>query len=259
MAKADVEAIKKAKDGLDVWPDILRYAETGFPPSTPDDFRAHALVRHLSAAAQRRPLYDAGQDPQRRHVVGADARRGGGGARLGRQHRRHHHAPELPVPLAHHREHPEGHRPPARRRTDHDRAPAATSRATSAAARSRASIRTRCTIRARSCSDVTNYFLGNKDFSDLPRKYKISISGCPIHCNQPEINDLGIQAVRRVRQRQGRDRLPCARRRRPQHAAALRAAAGHVREAGAGAGRLHRASPRSSATTATASAATTPA
>ena len=47
--------------------------------------------------------------------------------------------------------------------------------------------------------DVTNYFLNNKDFSDLPRKYKISISGCPIHCNQPEINDVGIQAVKRVR------------------------------------------------------------
>jgi sulfite reductase beta subunit-like hemoprotein len=47
--------------------------------------------------------------------------------------------------------------------------------------------------------DVTAFFLGNKAFSDLPRKYKISISGCPIHCNQPEINDLGIQAVRRFR------------------------------------------------------------
>ena len=47
--------------------------------------------------------------------------------------------------------------------------------------------------------DVTAYFQNNKDFSDLPRKYKVSISGCPIHCNQPEINDLGIQAVTRIR------------------------------------------------------------
>src|SRR5437588_8993255 len=38
MAKADVEAIKKAKDGLDVWPDILRYAETGYPSIDPEDF-----------------------------------------------------------------------------------------------------------------------------------------------------------------------------------------------------------------------------
>src|ERR1043166_6419621 len=38
MAKADVEAIKKEKDGLDVWPDILRYAETGFDTITPEDF-----------------------------------------------------------------------------------------------------------------------------------------------------------------------------------------------------------------------------
>ena len=38
MAKADVEAIKQEKDGLDVWPDILRYAETGFDTITPEDF-----------------------------------------------------------------------------------------------------------------------------------------------------------------------------------------------------------------------------
>src|ERR1043166_5840788 len=38
MAKADVEAIKKEKDGLDVWPDILRCAETGYSTIAPDDF-----------------------------------------------------------------------------------------------------------------------------------------------------------------------------------------------------------------------------
>ncbi|HEV2474519.1 MAG TPA: nitrite/sulfite reductase, partial [Chthonomonadales bacterium] len=38
MAKADVEQIKKTRDGLDVWPDILRYASTGYSAITPDDF-----------------------------------------------------------------------------------------------------------------------------------------------------------------------------------------------------------------------------
>ena len=38
MAKADVEAIKKAKDGLDVWPDILRYAAEGYSSIDPEDF-----------------------------------------------------------------------------------------------------------------------------------------------------------------------------------------------------------------------------
>src|SRR6476661_1136013 len=31
-----------------------------------------------------------------------------------------------------------------------------------------------------------------KEFSNLPRKYKISISGCPIHCHQPDINCVGL-------------------------------------------------------------------
>ena len=38
MAKADIEAIKKAKDGLDVWPDILRYAQEGYASIQSDDF-----------------------------------------------------------------------------------------------------------------------------------------------------------------------------------------------------------------------------
>src|SRR5271166_381258 len=38
MAKADAEAIKKAKDGLDVWPDIERYARDGYGSIAADDF-----------------------------------------------------------------------------------------------------------------------------------------------------------------------------------------------------------------------------
>ena len=32
----------------------------------------------------------------------------------------------------------------------------------------------------------------NREFSNLPRKYKISISGCSIHCAQPDINCVGV-------------------------------------------------------------------
>ena len=32
-----VEELKKEKDGLDVWPDLLRYSKTGFSTITPDD------------------------------------------------------------------------------------------------------------------------------------------------------------------------------------------------------------------------------
>ena len=38
-----------------------------------------------------------------------------------------------------------------------------------------------------------------KNLSNLPRKFKTTISGCPLHCNQPQINDVGAFAVRRVK------------------------------------------------------------
>ncbi|MDQ2840583.1 MAG: nitrite/sulfite reductase [Acidobacteriota bacterium] len=38
---------------------------------------------------------------------------------------------------------------------------------------------------------------GNPDFYNLPRKFKISITGCPVWCSFPEINDVALTAVRR--------------------------------------------------------------
>ncbi len=40
---------------------------------------------------------------------------------------------------------------------------------------------------------------GNPEFYNLPRKFKISITGCPVWCSYPEINDIGLTAVERVR------------------------------------------------------------
>jgi sulfite reductase (ferredoxin) len=37
----------------------------------------------------------------------------------------------------------------------------------------------------------------NPDYYNLPRKYKVSITGCPSWCSYPEINDIGLIAVRR--------------------------------------------------------------
>ncbi len=37
------------------------------------------------------------------------------------------------------------------------------------------------------------------ELSNLPRKFKTTISGCPLHCNQPQINDVGAFGVRRKR------------------------------------------------------------
>ena len=40
--------------------------------------------------------------------------------------------------------------------------------------------------------ELARYYSGNPHFSNLPRKYKISICGCRLHCAQPEINDVGL-------------------------------------------------------------------
>ncbi len=38
---------------------------------------------------------------------------------------------------------------------------------------------------------------GNADFYNLPRKFKVSISGCRVWCPYPEINDIGLTAITR--------------------------------------------------------------
>jgi sulfite reductase (ferredoxin) len=38
---------------------------------------------------------------------------------------------------------------------------------------------------------------GNPDLYNLPRKFKVSITGCSVWCSHPEINDIGLTAARR--------------------------------------------------------------
>jgi ferredoxin-nitrite reductase len=40
--------------------------------------------------------------------------------------------------------------------------------------------------------EVTSFFYGNPDYSNLPRKHKISISACVDRCNAPEINCIAL-------------------------------------------------------------------
>jgi sulfite reductase (ferredoxin) len=47
--------------------------------------------------------------------------------------------------------------------------------------------------------------VGDPEFSNLPRKYKISISGCAHHCAQPEINDIGMTGVLNAKGERGFD------------------------------------------------------
>ncbi|GAB4233799.1 MAG: ferredoxin--nitrite reductase [Acidobacteriota bacterium] len=41
---------------------------------------------------------------------------------------------------------------------------------------------------------AAEFFWGNPDYSNLPRKLKITISACPVQCNAPEIHDIALQA-----------------------------------------------------------------
>ena len=45
--------------------------------------------------------------------------------------------------------------------------------------------------------EVSRALQGNNDFYNLPRKFKISITGCAVWCSYPEINDIGLTAIRR--------------------------------------------------------------
>ncbi len=42
------------------------------------------------------------------------------------------------------------------------------------------------------------FLLGDREFSNLPRKFKSAIAGCHLHCHQPQINDIGLFGVRRI-------------------------------------------------------------
>lgn len=47
---------------------------------------------------------------------------------------------------------------------------------------------------------VARALAGNAEFYNLPRKFKISVTGCSSWCSYPEINDIGLSPVRRGKQ-----------------------------------------------------------
>ena len=53
--------------------------------------------------------------------------------------------------------------------------------------------------------EAVQLLVNNPDFYNLPRKYKISISGCPDWCSYPEINDLAFTPV--LRERDGKSEV----------------------------------------------------
>lgn len=43
---------------------------------------------------------------------------------------------------------------------------------------------------------ISGYFTGNREYANLPRKFKISVTGCREDCAQAEINDVGLVPAR---------------------------------------------------------------
>ncbi len=48
-------------------------------------------------------------------------------------------------------------------------------------------------------TQATRMLVGNPEFYNLPRKFKICITGCRVWCSYPEINDIGLTAITRPR------------------------------------------------------------
>jgi len=46
--------------------------------------------------------------------------------------------------------------------------------------------------------EIAHKLNGNDTFYNLPRKFKFTISGCPLWCSFPEINDASLTAIKRV-------------------------------------------------------------
>ena len=97
-------------------------------------------------------------------------------------------------------------------------------------------------------AELERTFVGDRRFSNLPRKFKVSVSGCLHRCAQHEINDIGLVAV----EQRGRAGLRRLGRRRPGRVRPHGPAAGRVRAARGGGRGVRARSPRSSATRASA-------
>ncbi|MBB5064146.1 nitrite/sulfite reductase [Granulicella mallensis] len=47
--------------------------------------------------------------------------------------------------------------------------------------------------------EIAHKLTANPEFYNLPRKFKITVTGCPLWCSYPEINDVALTALKRVK------------------------------------------------------------
>lgn len=190
-----VEEIKKAKDGLDVWPDLLRYSKEGYGAIEADDFtrmRWYGIYQQQPNEGHfmlrvKIPSGDVSAAQWRR--MGEIARDYGQGIAdiTTRQNIQFHWLtietiPEVLEKLG--------------------EAGLTTVGACGDITRNV----TGCPVSGLApdeiydarpiVMEISNFFHGNKDFSDLPRKYKMTVAGCAHQCHMPQINDVGVSAFR---------------------------------------------------------------
>jgi sulfite reductase beta subunit-like hemoprotein len=192
------ERIKKEKDGLDVLDDIVRYSETGFESIHPDDFtrfRWYGLYQQKPNDGHfmlriKVPSGDLSTD-QIRAVADVSRLYARGFTDITtRQNFQFHWLTIADIPDIFDR---------------FTRVGISTSGACGDIPRNV----TGCPVAGIDPSELFDarpwaeaahqMFLNNRAYSDLPRKFKTTIAGCPVHCSQPEINDIGATAVRRTR------------------------------------------------------------
>ncbi len=46
--------------------------------------------------------------------------------------------------------------------------------------------------------EIAHHLTANPEFYNLPRKFKITVTGCPVWCTYPEINDVALTAIKRT-------------------------------------------------------------
>ncbi len=194
-----VERIKKEKDGLEVWPDILRYAREGFSAIAEDDFE-----RFKWYGIYRQRPKDSGYFMLRIKIPNGDLR-----------------SEQLMAIAEIARDYAHGFGDITTRQDIQlhwltiEQLPDAIARLRSVGLTTTEACGdvmrnvVGCPVAGVSREElldasplvkaVTGHFLDNREFSDLPRKYKISISGCMVRCEKPEIMDVGFTAVREAR------------------------------------------------------------
>lgn len=194
--KFNIEEIKKKKDGLDILPDMLRYAKTGFDTIPPEDF---ALFRWYGLY-QQRP--NEGHFMQRIKVpnghVTSDQLRTLGQIAIDfgrnlidittRQDFQYHWFTIDNIPEIYERLTKVG-------------------MTTSGACGDISRNVVGCPVTGltqdeyfdsyQTALDITNMMTNNREFSNMPRKYKFSVCSCFMQCAQPEINEVGLYGVRK--------------------------------------------------------------